>query len=165
MSKLIDFYLDEGVNNSGDKIGDIWQEDDDYFEFCHSHIQWLFPVPEPSNFNPDAPILTNEDITLFKSNPVLKDNLQSSFRRFMEFLGLEYQAYNNTVIKTDNFYLLAFTMPNHNWLRITRVLRSLKLLGLEDEANAFFNFLKDIHEKEGYVSENSFNYWQAAINS
>ena len=31
---------------------------------------------------------------------------------------------------------------NHNWLRFTRILKSLTILGLNEEAMAFFRFLE-----------------------
>jgi len=60
------------------------------------------------------------------------------------------------------------TLANHNHLRITRILRSLRLVGLEDEAAAFFRCLAGLHGKEAAsaeprISEETFNYWRAAV--
>ena len=51
---------------------------------------------------------------------------------------------------------------NHNWLRITRMLKSLRLLGLETDAQRVWGCLRELHEQEGYVSAASFRYWQDA---
>ncbi len=154
MSKLTEFYAETGVDDEGRKISEIWMQNDAYFEFCHDYIQWLFPLREPSNFNPDAPLLTDEDIKIFKANPGIRHNLRNSFIRFLEFLGIQnYNTYNK----------LMFEFPNHNWLRITRVLKSLRLLGLESEAAAFYEFLKKVHEVDGLVTDNSFSYWKEAV--
>src|SRR5262249_40737510 len=59
------------------------------------------------------------------------------------FLGLAWS--DGGVVEGDNF---AARVPdvwaglNHNWLRLTRVLRSLKLLGLESEAEALHDWLE-----------------------
>jgi hypothetical protein len=160
MSKLTEFYNGTGEDCEGRKIDRIWIENDSYFEYCHDYIQWLFPLPEPSNFNPDAPLLTEDDITIFKANPIIHANLISSFRRFLAFLGLYYE---NEVFQCDGFDANVFKVPNHNWFRITRVLRSLRTLGCEKEAVAFYKYLKKIHEEDGLVNDNSFSYWKEAM--
>lgn len=155
MSKIIDFYNETSTDDDGRKISFIWMQNDGYLEFDHSYVQWLFPLPEPSNFNPDAPLLTEEDILLFHANPDLRNNLRNSLVRFLKFLGIE----NDTTYKKP-----IFEHANHNWFRITRILKSLRLLGLENEAIAFYKVLKKIHEEDGLVSENSFSYWKEAVN-
>jgi len=52
---------------------------------------------------------------------------------------------------------------NHNHLRITRILRSIHLLGLEDWARAFFEALQDVFEKESSrISQTTFEFWNRA---
>ena len=53
-------------------------------ESRHDFIQWMFPLEEPSQFNPDAPILTLADREAFDDDPVLRDNLLQSFDRFLD---------------------------------------------------------------------------------
>lgn len=53
------------------------------------------------------------------------------------------------------------TRFDHNHLRITRILRSLRVLGLEEEANAFYVALLD-DEISGKVSPKSRMYWKRA---
>lgn len=155
MSKLTDFYLNEDTDNEGRWLHEIWQAPDHYLEKCHSHVQWLFPLTEPSNFNPDAPLLTQDDIALFHTNPQLKDNLKISFNRFLEFLGLKYEPPYFKLITDDN----VFVYPNHNWLRISRMLKSMSLLGLREDAVNLYNYLENCK----YGSENSRKFWQDAI--
>lgn len=162
MSKLTEFYDESGVDCDGRTLSQIWAEDDGYLEFCHNWVQWLFPLPEPSNFNPDAPLLTEEDIQVFRANPLIQTNLLVSFARYLRFFGLEYL--NDVVVQTPEFDSMLFQVANHNWFRISRVLQSLRLLGLEKEAVAFYKFLKGIHEEFGWVSDNSFSYWKEAVN-
>lgn len=161
MSKLTEFYDLSGVDCDGRKLTDIWMEDDGYFEYCHNYIQWLFPLPEPSNFNPDAPLLSEDDIKIFKANPTIQNNLITSFQTYLNFLGLSYDG--EEVVRTDGFMALLFRQPNHNWFRITRILKSLRLLGCEKEAVAFYKFLNQLHNEYGWVSDNSFSYWKEAV--
>lgn len=50
---------------------------------------------------------------------------------------------------------------DHNHLRITRIIRSLRVLGLEDEALAFYQRLKQIYSS-GEISPRSFMFWTRA---
>lgn len=162
MSKLTEFYDESGVDSEGRKLSDIWAEGDDFLEFAHNWVQWLFPLAEPSNFNPDAPIPTEEDIQIFRANPLIQTNLLVSFARYLRFFGLEYV--DGEVRATPEFELIVFQIANHNWFRITRVLKSLRLLGLEKEAVAFYKFLHWLHTTCGMVSDNSFSFWKEAVN-
>src|ERR1022692_1897101 len=88
MSRLVDFYRGVKTDIEGRHLNDILDWPDDDLEAVHDFIQWLFPLPEPSGFNPDAPLLTEADIAAFKSDPVLQANLMKSFERILTFLGL-----------------------------------------------------------------------------
>jgi hypothetical protein len=170
MSKLIDFYLEEGTDTEGRTFTEIMAWSDEKWEFGHDYIQWMFPLQEESNFNPDAPLLTEEDIRLFHANPDLRNNMVLAFHRFVKFLGLKWlidpMIQDATVIKAGNFQerrWMIWDNPNHNWFRISRVLKSLKLLGLKEYADDLFACLKRLHEDEGLVTGNSFRYWQEAV--
>ncbi len=133
-------------------------------EDIHDFIQWLFPLPEPSRFNPDAPLLSAEDIEEFHRDPQLRANLLRSLDRFLGFLGL--QRVDRGVIAGANFASKRsiWLYPNHNWLRITRALRCLRRLGLAEEGRAFFARLKSLYEgNETGIRRDTFRYWQEAV--
>jgi hypothetical protein len=57
---------------------------------------------------------------------------------------------------------------NHNHLRITRILRCLSLLGLEAEADAFFDCLSEIYNDQQSnpvpaISDDTMRYWREAV--
>src|ERR1022692_4743624 len=127
MSRLLDFYRGQATDTERRLLKNIWTWADAELEAVHDFIQWLFPLPEPSQFNPDAPLLTKADIDAFKSDSVLQANLLKSFERILGFLGLSLSA-NGEVAQSEHFKSRVadvWAMPNHNWLRITRILRSL----------------------------------------
>jgi len=100
MSAIIDFYRDEkGVANpSGYSHFDIvhnWSDHD--WEAIHDFIQWVFPLKEPSNFNPDAPLLTDEDIAIFQADETIRTAVVSSIHRFFRFLGLRLRPENDMI--------------------------------------------------------------------
>ena len=140
----------------------IW--DDEELEFVHDYIQWLFPLSDASAFNPDAPILTDEDIAAFAAEPALRANLAKSFERILRFFGLTQDA-SGAVVEADNFasrIVDIWEAPNHNWLRITRILRSLTLLGLAPSALAFFVKLREfrIRVPLSSITSDTFLYWK-----
>src|SRR5205814_6608900 len=138
-----DFYRGEGTDAEGRRLDTVLAWDDDSLEAVHDFIQWLFPLPEPSRFNPDAPLLSPADVAAFRQDAQLRTNLRRSFERILPFLGLAETA-DGEVVEGPNFARRAadvWDYPNHNWLRITRILRSLRLLGLEAESQALYRRL------------------------
>ena len=166
MSRLVDFYRGLTTDTEGRLLKDILAWPDDNFEEVHDFIQWLFPLPEPSQFKPDAPILANEDIAAFKSDPVLQANLMKSFKRILAFLGLSWSE-KGEVFKGKNASARVadvWAFPNHNWLRITRILRSLMLLGMEAEAQALYAQLDAVYRSGNFpIPATTFRYWTNAV--
>jgi hypothetical protein len=121
MSQLVEFYRGRATDTGGRFLREIPGWSDEYLEAVHDFIQWLFPLPEPSRFNPDAPLLVQEDITAFQCDEQLRANLRKSFERILTFLGLR-QTEGGEVEEGDNFPLRAVDVwdtPSHNRLRIT----------------------------------------------
>ena len=53
---------------------------------------------------------------------------------------------------------------NHNFLRITRILRSLSLLGCEPQAAALFAWLRHLYDlNPTLIGSQTFGYWQKAV--
>jgi hypothetical protein len=72
------------------------------------------------------------------------------------------QLSGKEVVKGDNYSRNSEnwdTRFDHNHLRITRIIRSLRVLGLEDEAKAFHNALEDATTR---VSSRSREFWRRA---
>lgn len=166
---LIDFYANNAPTPDGYFIRDIWSWDDDKLEYVHNYIQWLFPLREKSGFNPDAPLLDDETISEFQKNPVIEGNLLKSFILMLDFYGMELDTTGKVVVHLSlNFDAKCgnwITPYNHNFLRITRILKSLTILGLRDYALAFFDCLKNIQAKHNdIIDSNTFSFWKNAVN-
>jgi hypothetical protein len=166
MSQLVDFYRGRRTDAEGRFLNDILLWPDGDMEAVHDFIQWLFPLPDPSRFNPDAPLLSNEDIAAFNNDAVLQKNLQKSFERILAFLGLSLSE-TGEVVEDQNFKARVadvWAMPNHNWLRITRILRSLMLLGRKPQAKALYDRLNAIYTSRRFpISAETFHYWTEAV--
>ena len=168
MSRLLDFYHGTATDSAGRWLRDLWQWNDDDLEAVHDFIQWMFPLPEPSQFNPDAPPLTPDDVAAFRTDKTVRLHLRRSFERIISFLGLEVRN-DGCIGEGPNFASRAadvWTSPNHNWLRITRILRSLTLLGLESEAQALYACLSSFYRSRRFpIPDSTFRYWTAAVRS
>jgi Opioid growth factor receptor (OGFr) conserved region len=165
MSHLLDFYRGEGSDSEGRLLKDIWSWDDNELEAVHDFIQWLFPLPEPSRFNPDAPLLTPDDIAAFQSDRLVQANLRKSFERIVPFLGLAVDKHGK-VVEGPKFAVRArdvWAFPNHNWLRISRILCSLRLLGREPDAMALYERLEAFYSARRFpIPADTFRYWTEA---
>jgi hypothetical protein len=68
MSRLLDFYRGQARDEDNRLLADLWAWSDADLEEVHDYIQWMFPLPEPSRFNLDAPLLTDDDIAAFRDD-------------------------------------------------------------------------------------------------
>jgi hypothetical protein len=169
-SALVAFYRGDGRDHRGRLLSHIYGFSFDELERHHDYIQWLFPLPEPSGANADAPLLSKEDIAAFESDDEsLRKALLQSFRMMMRFYGLDLWE-GRPDIKVARGTRFAerrdvwLTRGNHNFLRISRILRSLTLLGLGAHATAFLKCLEGIYaENAGTIGETTMGYWRRAV--
>ncbi len=151
MSSIINFYRGTGTDVQGRFLKDYFGQGDGWLEECHDHIQWMFPLPEPSMFNPDAPILTDEDIAVFKTDLDTFGSLP-----VVRCVGMMIDFYCSSP---------QWISPrNHNFLRITRIIRFLSLIGWTDLAKGFRDMMKAValaHKKT--IPDDTLAYWEAAL--
>ena len=131
-----------GPDHRGRTRQDILARDDRWLEDTHDYIQWLFPLPEPSPYNPEAPVLGRDDIAAFRADASLREGLLDGFDRMLAFYGFESLARLEPP-RPDAAWI---SPRNHNLLRISRILRSLALLGCEQQAGLFHQALERLAE-------------------
>jgi len=160
--KLIDFYRNEVRTNGGYLIEEILTWGPDEWEASHEEIQWLFPTVQKSVFNPDAPTLTEEEITLFKNIPELQEKFRQVIETFLGVFGLQKIADGGFDWRDDLDYdpKWWFRKFNHNYLRMTRVMDCLSKMGRDSDAFNLFLWL--CNDKEGDVSEVTKKHWKDA---
>ena len=163
-SALISFYAGKDVDNQSRLFNEILNWNYDLLESVHDFIQWLFPLDVSSAYNGNAPILKKEDIDTFRNSPELQGNVLKAFMLMLEFYGFVLKE--GQVVKSDRFQERAknwLNCGNHNMLRITRILKSLSLLGMNDYAIIFFAALKSVYEDHPDLIGNSYRYWKNAM--
>ena len=90
MSPILRYYGDAGTDDRGRTLAETQALDASRMEYYHDFIQWMFPLREASRYNPEAPVLTDDDVRAFHARPDLRENLGRSFAAFLRFLGLEF---------------------------------------------------------------------------
>jgi len=132
----LDFYQNrEPSRPDGDLIEDIhrrWWGQYDKLEVHHGYIQWLFPIREPG-LNFESQPLTRLEAAAIRADPVTNARVLSSYRLMLDFYGLELMDEVTGVVKRkrDGWQERFNNMErrSHNNLRITRIIKSLGLLG------------------------------------
>jgi hypothetical protein len=167
---IVTFYRHEGTDDRGRTLREIWSWDVDRLERVHDFIQWLFPLRERSAFNDSAPLVTDGTIAAFASDAALRQSLKRSFSLMMDFYGLT--SIDDPDSRVRIVPSAAFggrsrdwlTPGNHNHLRLTRILTSVRLLGLAPYSAALFERLAIVYkDRPGAISPVTYGYWQRAV--
>lgn len=143
--KLLSFLQDVRPDHRGRFLSDIWRFSDAQIEFTHDFIQWVFPLDEPSGAQPDAPVLEPAEIELIHKSAPATMNVERSTEWFLGFLA------------RSSDWLAPY---DHNHLRITRMIRSNRLLLGELAAESARNRVLQLLEKsQGKVGEAAIGFW------
>lgn len=150
---LTQFLSGEGHDHAGRSYQDILDQDNQWLEYTHDWIQWCFPLFEPSQSVKNAPVLESVDeVKLIQTSAKAQENMRLGLVRFAEFLR-------------DNDQWLRY--HDHNHLRITRVIKSVKILMSDKQANQFYQYVigQVNGGAGGQPSKVSMHYWMQAANS
>lgn len=165
---LVNFHLGTAPDDHGRTFDAILAHDDEWLEYTHNFIQWLFPLTSISGANPTAPTLDAAQIAEFRQNPTLHKQLLRAFDRMLGFYGLDRAL--DSINKAPNWAQrksLWFSHPSHNHLRITRILKCLNTLGMKQEARMLYDCLVSLQETEPNcgIPATAFVHWAKAVNS
>ena len=148
MNSVLGFLCNQDRNVSGWLLTDIWKFNDTQIENTHTFVQWVFPTDEPSRATPGSPVLTEEQITEIRNSEQAKQNLKKSADWYFNFL------------RRNNFWRKPH---DHNHLRITRVIKSLRLLCGDDEADYFKEqFWQLLGTDISQIPSKTIDYWEDA---
>jgi hypothetical protein len=151
---LYNFYsVYSGRNISHRTVYDILDFSDKDLEDVHDYIQWIFPLKEASEFNLDAPILTDQDIFDLKQDTIFLNKFDRVFTMMLKFYFY------------GDFPIGWWCQPtNHNLLRITRIIKCLKLFGEDKKAKFFYDCCICAYTKYcGPLPITTYNFWLDAL--
>ena len=145
---LVNFLNGTGLDHQGRYLRDIWDFDDRAIEQTHDFIQWLFPLNEGSSAVRNSPVLNEQEIELIRASKTARGSLLASVDRYKVFL------LNTT--RWRNSY-------DHNQLRITRVIKSLRLLTDDETANGFKYWVAgQLGDQIDSINTRSKKFWRLA---
>ncbi|KAL7987960.1 hypothetical protein Chor_006879 [Crotalus horridus] len=121
---FIGVYIEEVLNK--------WKGDYEKLEHNHTYIQWLFPLRE-QGLNFYAKELTTCEIEEFKKTKEAIRRFLLAYKMMLEFFGIKLIDKTGNVARAANWQerFQHLNESQHNYLRITRILKSLGELGYE----------------------------------
>ena len=137
-----------GFDHAGRTHAYVCEQSDDWIESTHDFIQWLFPLEEETRKSELIPILSKQEIGLIKKSELAQNSLRISASRMRRFWS-----------KNQHWV----TNHDHNHLRITRCIKSLRLLVSNEEAQQMKIWLSSVLGPNAkLISKVSLDYWREA---
>ncbi|XP_051853184.1 opioid growth factor receptor-like protein 1 isoform X2 [Antechinus flavipes] len=127
-------YIEEVLNK--------WKGDYEKLEHNHTYIQWLFPLRE-QGLNFYAKELTTYEIEEFKKTKEATRRFFLAYKMMLEFFGMKLTDKTGNVARATNWQerFQHLNESQHNYLRITRILKSLGELGYEHFKSPLVKFI------------------------
>ena len=148
MTEIVSFLEGKTPDYRGRTFAMLLQQSDHQAETTHDYIQWLFPLDEPSRSVNGAPVLTELEIDEIRRSSLAQANFAKSARWFLGFL------------ERNNHWISKY---NHNHLRITRIIKSLRLLASDEAADEFRDkVLALAGDRLNLVDQKARGFWRSA---
>ena len=144
---ILEFLCGRQSDLMGRNLSDIWSYDDKQIEETHDFIQFLFPLNEPSKSSFHGFYLTEDDVCKIIESSEAKTNIIKSSEWFIGFL-------DRNRIWLDGY--------NHNQLRITRVIKCLRLLVGDEAADHWRERVIAFVGDTSGIPDECLNFWMSA---
>ncbi|KAI1183651.1 opioid growth factor receptor conserved domain-containing protein [Nemania serpens] len=171
--RLVDFFdpVVKGRDTWGHTLDQILRWDDFRLQAERDYIQSLFPLPEKMGFANIGPLIDEQTMIMFRRSPQLRGGLMRALKRMLRLYGFDSQVKDGTAgrliiapLETDCGGWLSWLEPyNHNHPRITRIIRSLRLLGLPGAAWDLYRTFIDLYKRRGIIEQPTITLWTRAL--
>ena len=145
---LITFLKDQEPDFNVRFLSDIWNFRDIDIERNHDFVQILFPLEIRSNntshhYYIDSPELLSALI----NDDLVKENIIKSSKWFLKFLS------RNEHWKKSQ---------DHNHLRITRIIKCIRLIVSDEEADNFYDDVLELLGNNNLINKRTLEFWSEA---
>ena len=142
------FLVGDGRDPAGFTLDALLDSSDSDLEDRHDFVQWLFPLDKPSRAVSGAPVLTADDIMRIRASGRARANLYAAAERMKRYYA-----------RTESWR----RESDHNHLRITRIIRSLRLLVGDTPADGFRTHIMTVLGSDrANVSATAIDFWSQA---
>jgi hypothetical protein len=134
-------------------------------EKMHDYIQWIFPSFRKSDFTTEAPPISKEEHRKLLESYDACYNFVVNYIIILDFYGLGLVSRTGDLTLLDNFQerFANLKKNTHNNLRISRILASLNIMGMNSFAQKLIETLRELIKTKTLYSKNilqSFNeFW------
>lgn len=142
--KLRMFHKSNAALADGFRRNELLSISDELFESKHGFIQWAFPTPESSRQVSNAPALDLDTAVWLAESTDVSEFLEAMAVRFLEFLAA-HDHWRSTY--------------NHNHLRISRALQSLRILHSWELADWFYGKVKELAGESFHLMDAANRHW------
>lgn len=143
------FLRGEGHDGRGRRLAEVLAFDDARIEAVHDFIQWLFPLPDPSQAVPGSPVLGAAEAAAIRADARALEGLRAALARMARF----YAGTDHWLVRHD-----------HNHRRITRIIAAVRGLLGREEAAAFHAAVAARNAASGApIDPVSLGYWKRAL--
>jgi hypothetical protein len=142
------FLLNKSSDHKGRMLTDIYKFSDNEIEATHDFIQIVFPLAEPSYWSSNKYFIeSQQQIDSLSSDKNVKEAILQSASWYVSFL------------KRNNHWK---NVNNHNLKRITRMIKSVRLIVGDIEADKIKKEIISFQNIEKLVGQKSIKYWKNA---
>ena len=142
------FLLNKACDHKGRMLSDIYNFSDNEIEATHDFIQIIFPLAEPSFWSSNKYFIeTQQEIDSLSSDKNVKEVILQSAAWYISFL------------KRNNHWK---NVDNHNLKRITRMIKSVRLIVGDIECDKIKKEIISIQNIQKLVGQKSIKYWENA---
>lgn len=154
---VLGFLSGKTKDYKGRTYEEMLKWDNTQLENCHDQVQHFFPLHEDSGHAVAWPVLTREVLEEAKQDQNILNNIKKGSELFASFFALD----DPNAIERHREWCRP---KNHNLLRVTRIIRCLRLFGMEKEAKDFYDKALKAGDGCGELDNVSKSYWWRAMN-
>jgi hypothetical protein len=159
---ILRFFLGERIHPNGRTIHEILNLNQPRIVGSTGGvIQWLFPLTTPSRHVPSAPTLSESELQIFWTEPKVRELYMVGINRFLELFGIAIHGSSGAIEPDFNSKENWMYPSYHHFMPVTRILRSLKLLGFSEEFTTLRKLLLLCNERSGgKLDEATLDIWK-----